>query len=296
MRWAFTIAAKVALSQIRVPYGFWRRFGLFRHGAMDAPDYALKIFDMHLRRAFPAGNLAGKTILEIGPGDSLASAFIGKAYGAAGVVLVDVGAFATDDLEVYRSLIAKLSERHLVVSDLENLTSTSDALKRCGATYLVSGVDSFLEIESASIDYIWSHSVLEHIPKKDLRRLFSELRRILKPDGVMSHNIDFQDHLQHSLNSLRFSELVWESKIMRNAGFYTNRVRAHQMHGLIQSSGFVKLKEGFGYWEKLPIPEASIHADFRNLDREELLIRTSHILVRPDGYTSSSELGATTSL
>ena len=38
-----------------------------------------------------------------------------------------------------------------------------------------------------------------------------QLRRILKKDGLTSHEIDLKDHLSYSLNNLRFSKNLWES-------------------------------------------------------------------------------------
>jgi SAM-dependent methyltransferase len=45
-------------------------------------------------------------------------------------------------------------------------------------------------IETGSVDLVLSQSVLEYPP--DLAGLYSEMRRWLKPGGVMSHEIDFK--------------------------------------------------------------------------------------------------------
>ena len=281
MNWRLKIAAKVALSRLGLPYDRWRGLGLFRLGRMDRPDYALKIFDLHIRRAFPDGRLDGKTVLEIGPGDSLASAVAACAHGAAQTLLVDAGAFASRDVDLYRAMADALAARDLAAPDLTDAQTLEDVLTRCSARYLTTGVEAFADLADGSVDLIWSHSVLEHIPLKQLPRLMAEMRRVLKPDGRMSHNIDFQDHLSHGLNSLRFSEAVWESPTMRNAGFYTNRVRARTMHDLIRQAGFDLIVEDFGRWPEPPLARRDLDPAFRDLTDDELSIRTSHLLARP---------------
>lgn len=281
MNWRLKIAAKIVLSRLGIPYDRWRKLGLFRLGRMDRPDYALKIFDLHVRRAFPDGRLDGLTVLEIGPGDSLASAVAARASGAAETLLVDAGAYASRDVALYRGMAEALSGRGQTPPDLIDAASLEEVLRRCSARYLTTGVEAFASLPDASVDLIWSHSVLEHIPLKQLPRLMAEMRRVLKPDGRMSHNIDFQDHLSHGLNSLRFSEAVWESPTMRNAGFYTNRVRAGAMHAMVRDAGFEILQEDFGRWPEPPIARHDLDPAFRDLSDDELRIATSHLLARP---------------
>lgn len=283
MNWRIKLASKMVLSRLGVPYDSWRRLGLFRLGRMDRPEYALKIFDLHARRAYPDGRLDGKAVLEIGPGDSLASAVVARAHGATEVLLIDAGAFARRDAALYRTLSAELVSRGYTPPDLSGAASLEDVLERCSARYLTAGLDSFAALPDASVDFIWSHSVLEHIPLRQLPQMIAEMRRVLKPDGCMSHNIDFQDHLGHGLNNLRFREAVWESPAMRDAGFYTNRVRAGTMHAMMRDAGFDLVEEGFGRWPTLPLAREDLDPAFRNLDENELLIRTSHVLARVAG-------------
>lgn len=281
MNWRLKIAVKMVLSRLGVPYDRWRKLGLFRLGRMDRPAYALKIFDLHVRRAFPDGRLNGKTVLEIGPGDSLASAVAARAAGAVETLLIDAGPYASREVGLYRRMADALTERGQTPPDLSGADTLEDVLARCGGRYLTAGVDAFADLPDASVDLIWSHSVLEHIPLKQLPRLMAEMRRVLKPDGRMSHNIDFQDHLSHGLNSLRFSEAAWESPVMRDAGFYTNRVRAGVMHALVRDAGFEILQEEFGRWPKAPIARRHLDSAFRDLSDDELRIATSHLLARP---------------
>jgi hypothetical protein len=122
--------------------------------------------------------------------------------------------------------------------------------------------------------------VLEHIRKHELHAVLNELRRILKPGAFSSHNIDYQDHLDFALNNLRFSENLWESSLFVESGFYTNRVPAVRLHRMFRDTGFEILQEAFGKWPTLPIPRSSLHKEFQAFTDEELLNRTSHVLMK----------------
>jgi SAM-dependent methyltransferase len=173
---------------------------------MDSAEYPVNIFHLHVERAYPQGLPPRSVMLELGPGDSIASAIIGYAYGASRTYLVDVGDFASKNAEFYRSLAADMKKKGMDIPDLSDAASFGDVLRVCRAEYLTQGVSSLRQIPSGSIDFIWSHSVLEHVRKNELEAVLRELKRIMKPGSFSSHNIDFQDHLDGALNNLRFSE------------------------------------------------------------------------------------------
>ena len=164
--------------------------------------------------------------------------------------------------------------------DFSMAASFEDILRICNAEYLTNGVSSLRQIASGSIDFVWSHSVLEHVRKNELGTVLQELKRILKPGSLSSHNIDFQDHLDGALNNLRFSERVWESSLFSKSGFYTNRIPAVTMHCMFKAAGFEIKEEAFGRWSSLPTPRPSMHADFQQYRDEDLCNRTSHVLLK----------------
>lgn len=280
MKWALKIIAKLIIARLPIPYSLWRSLNVFRHGSMDSTEYPVKIFNLHLKRAFPDGLPSDAVLLELGPGDSLASALLGYASGASMTYLVDVGSFARKDVAFYQTLAADLCDRGLQCPDLSSALSFDDILQASNARYLTDGLASLCAIPSESVDFVWSHSVLEHVRKDELAAVFSELHRILKPGRSSSHNIDYQDHLAFSLNNLRFSEKLWESDFFANSGFYTNRVPAIRLHKMLQEAGFKILREDYGKWDELPIPRRTLHADFTKYTDEELCNRTSHVLLQ----------------
>jgi len=280
MKWALKIIAKLILARLPISYAFWKSIGIFRHGRMDTAQYPIKIFKLHTERAFPSGLPAGLTMLELGPGDSIASALLAAASGAERIYLVDVGNFASRDVQLYQSLARDMQVSGFKVPDISTADSLEDILQICRAEYLTQGLASLRTIASNSVDFVWSHSVLEHVRKHEFADVLQELKRIAKPASMASHNIDFQDHLDGALNNLRFSEGLWESSFFADSGFYTNRIPAVTMHDMFKQAGYKIEEQDFGKWPALPIPRRSIHASFDHYKSDELLIRTSHVLLQ----------------
>jgi SAM-dependent methyltransferase len=278
--WPLKIAAKIGLSRLPFDYRLWQRLGLFRFGRMDDADYARRIFRIHAERAFPDGLPDGFTALELGPGDSVASALVARAHGAGRMLLVDVGDFARKDLDCYRPVADSLRREGLPAAvDLSRVGSFEELLSACGAEYRTQGLESLRALPDESVDFIWSHSVLEHVRKRDFDAIMQETYRVLRPAGRASHNIDLMDHLAKSLNNLRFSEALWESDFMASSGFYTNRLRFSEITDSMRRAGFTIAAEQRGCWPALPLPRGKLDRQFRDLPDVELLTRTAHVLL-----------------
>jgi len=279
--WFCKILIKIVISKLPVSYSVWRKLRLFRHGKMDDASYSQKIFNLHVSRYSSEIDLAGKRVLEVGCGDSVASGVLAFLHGCESCFCIDVGEFATSDLNFYKEIKGspKYPERW---GSLQSVTSFSGLLETCKITYETEGLDSLRRIDTCSIDLSWSHSVLEHVRLKELTNVLAELHRVMVHQGVSSHNIDYQDHLAFSLNNLRFGSTVWELDWLAQSGFYTNRIRAFQMHRKFAEVGFSILFEDFGKWADLPIERRLFSDEFRDISDEELKIRTSSILVKKD--------------
>jgi len=266
------------LSRLHLGYGFWSRLTLFKHGTMDEPAYAEEVFLRHFERVAPP---SGFVALELGPGDTAFSALIGHALGASRVVLVDVGRFAVEDVEPYREMAAHLRARGLPVTDLDDARSLEEVLERCSATYLTDGLDSLRGLDDGSVDFSFSHAVLEHVRVAELPALVSELRRVTADGGGSSHVVDLEDHFAHALNNLRFSDRVWESKLFANSGFYTNRVRSSELVDLFQDAGFDVEVVADARWRALPTPRSKLAPRFRAASEDDLLVHNVELVARP---------------
>jgi hypothetical protein len=280
--WWLKVWAKVALSRVPVRYRVWQRLNLFVHGRMDQPEYALQVVRSHLER-LGWRDFAGKSVLELGPGDALSTAVIAKALGARRVYLVDSGPFADASTERYLQLARYLVSAGLAPPDLEGCATLGDVLARCNASYHTSGVEDLRKLPDACVDLCFSQAVLEHVERDNLAATIGETLRIAARQGVASHQVDLKDHLGGALNNLRFRRALWEAPWMRRSGFYTNRVRFSEMVGMFRDAGWEYEVTDVRRWERLPTPRQRLEPEFQTLTDEELAVSQFDIVARRRG-------------
>lgn len=254
---------------------------MFRAGAMDVPEYAFDVFKKH----FETAGLAGQrdfAVLELGPGDSLLTALYSRAFGAAHTWLVDVAPLAVQDIGLFICAEQMLSRYNMPALGMAAIPSVRAALEHLDTSYLTQGLESLRTIPNGAVDLVFSQAVLEHVRLADFAKVAQEMRRILKPDGVASHVIDFRDHLQNGLNNLRFSQRIWESEFMARSGFYTNRLAWPQMEKQFRDAGFsVELRSSEIWPNGLPTLQSKMTFPFRSMQPEELMVMGAHVLLRP---------------
>lgn len=138
-------------------------------------------------------------------------------------------------------------------------------------------------LPTASVDYHFSITTLEHIPQDVIKNIFIEAKRILAPDGVAIHFIDPSDHFQHQdhsitrINFLQFTEQEW-MRIAGNEFAYCNRLRASDYLSLFSSLEFKSLQIE------------------QQIDSESLNQRKNGFRVDPQFQTHSHEDVCTTNL
>ena len=280
LNWALKVLAKMALSRLPLRYKTFTRLGMFRHGHMDRSAYAIGVFTKHQNLLGGSEAFAGKVCLELGPGDTVASAILAHATGAKAIYLVDAGNFADPSSETYERLIDDLAAEGYRVSDLRGFSGLQDLLDRTGARYLTEGLASLRSIPAGSVDMIWSQAVLEHIRDSEVSAVLSEMRRILSDTGMMSHRIDYKDHLGGSLNNLRLPSRLWEAEIMARSGFYTNRIRNSEYLRLLAAAGFELTHLEVNRWDEIPVPRRKIAKEFRSLSDDDLLTSGVNVVAR----------------
>jgi SAM-dependent methyltransferase len=279
--WWARILAKVVLARLPLGGRTWQRLGVFSPGAMLDPDYAIAVFEHHY--GLVGSPAEGFTFLELGPGDSLASAPIGRAFGAARGWLVDAGAYASRDIRIYRRLIDTLAERHeqFDAGALQAAKGIETLLQVCNARYLEEGLASLREIPDGTCDFTFSQAVLEHLPRDEFAATLAELYRILKPGAMSSHQIDFRDHLGGGLDNLRFSERLWEAPwFAQRSGFYTNRLRHGDMDRAFRAAGFEVEWITVNRYDAPPIEHRHLAPQFRDMDAAELCIKDGLVTLK----------------
>ncbi|MFN8285476.1 MAG: methyltransferase domain-containing protein [Chitinophagales bacterium] len=100
---------------------------------------------------------------------------------------------------------------------------------------------------NGQFDLINSNNTFEHIPPEILLPILKEFKRVLKPDGLMSHSIDMSDHFAHLdksitvYNFLQFSDSEWNR--IDNSIQPQNRLRITDYRKLYEQAGFKILEE-----------------------------------------------------
>lgn len=276
--WRIKILAKIILSRLPFGYFVWQKIGLFRHGNMDNSTYAIRVFNDHIAKSGLQGKLQGLTILELGPGDSIATAIIAASHGAR-AILVDSGRFIAADPGTYITLCNALIALGVSPPDISRCQTVDDILSVCNSKFLSGGLSSLKEIAGNSIDLIFSQAVLEHVRAHDFQGVLFECFRILKETGVSSHCIDLKDHIGGGLNNLRFKRLLWESNLFCKSGFYTNRIRLKKILESFSIAGFSYRLLDVKCWDRLPIQRKNLDLEFSRLDDDELLVSEFDVLL-----------------
>jgi SAM-dependent methyltransferase len=277
--WQLKIAAKLLLARVPFSHRFWKKARLFKLGGMEQPEYALRVFRKHFEAATfsrKAGDFVG---LELGPGDSLFSGLITRAFGGSRTYLVDVEPFASANAAFYQKMELYLRQLGMHPPNLQNCFTIKDVMAACSMEYFTGGLASLRKIPSESVDFIWSHAVLQHVRRDEFLPTLRELRRIQRPEGVASHHISISDILGGKLNDLRFNDRIWESSFMANSGFYTNRIRYTQLLRLFRQAGFEPEVRQVVRWQALPTPRWKMAHEFAMLPEEELQVSGFDVLL-----------------
>jgi hypothetical protein len=201
--WHARIAAKLVLSRIPARCAFWHRLDLFSHGSMDRPQYALDVSSRIFERTSFGRQADGYVALELGPGDPVMSAIVAYAYGATGCYLIDAGNFAAADMALYQEMMALVAKGGLPVTNISVARTLNGLLEVCHAEYKTDGLASLRQLPTSSVDFVWSHVVLEHIRPDDFLPTIEELLRVLRPDDACSRRVELKHHVGGGLSNLR---------------------------------------------------------------------------------------------
>lgn len=235
--------------------------------------------------------LTGKTCLEIGSGMVLSHAVVCHLLGAKQVIATDVDQIAypcclTNAIReaipsITRDILASFEPHHDVRRRLDALLLienwTFRKLRELGIEY-ISPIDLAREQIGVPVDFIYSFSVLEHVPVVDIEPLLCNLASALSPGGTMIHCIHLEDHKDIIEDPFAFlSEATYTSRDETERG---NRLRRSQWHAI-----FSQFKEmGFSFIYEWSREDKSLPGEISSsvLYQDEGDLRISHLGV----YTS----------
>ena len=176
-------------------------------------------------------------------------------------------------------MAAYLAAQGLHSPNLDQVSSGEQVLRLCHAQYLTEGLQSLRAIPRDSVDFIWSHVVLQHIKWAEFAEVLRECRRMLRPTGVCSHRVDLTDQMAGSLNHLRFSFRLWESGFVADSDYYTNRLRHTQILTCFREAGFVPTVTNTQRWPRFPVARTTLWREFRDHSDEELLVSAFDVIL-----------------
>jgi hypothetical protein len=188
----------------------------------ESLGYIRHQFDDWIRYAgLTPERLAGKRIVEFGPGDNVGVSLRMLALGAAEAVCMDKY-FPPHDTErerqIYRHIREELNgeERRRFDDAVSLEPDLRFNEKRIRYIYGKGAEDADEALPPSSVDIILSRGVLQSV---DTEKCFAAMDRILKPGGLTGHKIDLRDHGMfsgngyHPLEFLTLSDWVYQMMV-----------------------------------------------------------------------------------
>ena len=183
--------------------------------------------------------LAGRVVLEYGPGDVLGVALLMKAFGAEKVYCADRFALANVsdfNAEVLRTISNGLdtTKRSRANECFVRTGEPESGFRPTQIEYLVN--QQGLSQLSGSVDLFISRAVLEHV--NNLHASLMDMQTALRHDGVAVHLVDLRSHGMHKKNPLDFlnwSPIMWH--LMHSNKGVPNRIRVGGYKQLVNEVG-----------------------------------------------------------
>ena len=280
--WRIKIIAKLVLSRLPLDYRKWSYIGIFKHGEMDNFKYAWSVLRNHFLK-LDNGEYPRWKGLELGPGDGILSSLLAPSLNNGSVDLVDSGDFVNKNLDKYKDQINSFKNffPDINVSHMNFDRGMDSLLSSVNSKFYSNGLTSLKTIKNTSYDLIFSQAVLEHIRHSEFIETMEECYRLLKVGGIMSHVIDFKDHLGGGLNNMRFPSNLWEAEwFASHSGFYTNRIKITEIFSICQKIGFTVEINSIRKFERVPIERRKLAKEFKSLSDYDLATSGVHLIMR----------------
>ena len=223
------------------------------------------------------GELHGRSICEIGPGDFLTSGMAMLAAGAESYTGIDRFAGDYSRLEGKEWYAGIQAAWPRLYPGLPWPMWLDAAQFPEGYPGRVRTVDVPVEriTDIGTFDVICSFQVGEHV--SDIVRFAQSTARLLNPGGVAVHRIDFGPHgvwrsYQDPLTFLRIPQPLWRA--MSSARGTPNRHRAHEMEAAFQAADLSVTMTGVQRYPAGTTDPTRLSALYRQMPLESLLIKT----------------------
>jgi hypothetical protein len=241
--WPAKFGAKLLFGALRIDYRTLKRARIVEHGRMEDAAFAREIFEQHVGAPYrDYGGAPAGTLLELGPGDSVATGFLGRAAGFDAVELVDAGRFADLSAPALETLCKSLAAEPLGLAADAPTDVALARLRARGIGYHTAGVASLAALAAGSVNYAFSNTVLQHVFLDDLAPTLQQLGRLQAPGSGCSHSVVFTDHFSGGYVNHRLPRWFMESSLVKRANLYTNCADTATYLRLFDAAGFAVRK------------------------------------------------------
>lgn len=159
-------------------------------------------------------------------------------------------------------------------------------LAKAGIEYHAPADATRTGLPDASIDMVFSNSVLEHVPPTVLDAMMRETRRLLRADGIAMHGVNCGDHYAYfdksitAIHYLRYSAKQW--RWWNNDVLYQNRLRPMDFLACAERAG---LTIAFAIHQPKPallakLAELPIADEFKHYSAEQLCCTSIDFIAR----------------
>jgi hypothetical protein len=286
-----------------------------RTGGTDSARYCYSVWLRHLVMARGHGlNVSPRAVAELGPGDSLGIGLAALLSGAERYFAFDVVAHADleKNLQIFDALAELFKNRADIPGDdefprvkpyLDSYDFPADILteerlhdalqesrlQRIRESLLNPGVaDALIDykapwsdpgiLQRSCVDMIYSQAVLEHVD--DLLNAYRAMNLWLKPDGFISHQIDYKCHNTAAEwnGHWTYSDAVW--RMIRGRRPYLLNRAPHSEHiRLLREQGFGIVAEKKVYTAS-KLTRAQLAGRFKDLSDDDLTTSGAFILAQ----------------
>lgn len=269
----------------------WEAMKRLKSGRLASSSKRLDICAMQFAHNFHLSgrpSISGKVCLEIGAGWVLSHAIVCHLLGAKEVVVTDISPLANPESlraslrnsvpSVIRDILSPFEDHELLRERLEKLLSIHrfdfGVLRDLGIHY-IAPIDLAQTRFGRPADFIYSNSVLQHVPCEDVPLLLQNISSALRPGGIMIHCLHLEDVQSGSADPFAFLSIpegeysrAWQSA-------RGNRIRKsgwQEIFSKLENTHTEFIYEWTRKERKLP---SRIDPSIRCVDEADL--RTSHI-------------------
>ena len=179
--------------------------------------------------------------------------------------------------------IVTLQER---LEKLKNHSDVESLFTAANIVYIAPGDATKTGLNNASVDLVYSHSVLAHVSEELIHSFTEEAKRILKSKGMMYHCIWLQDNYTSidkklsKVNFLKYPEKLWAFFIYNDISYH-NRLREKQYLDIFKShQGEIAWIEHLVDQKDVKLLKTmKIDEKFLDMTAEELAVYNSKILI-----------------